>query len=64
MKSVCGRILGSQLKNSVSTDRDGLDRAEFVNFYRSVLNQQSNQSQALTFLFFKARSNTCTYNIS
>ncbi len=55
MKSVSGRILGGQLKNCISSDRDGLDRTEFVNFYRSTLNQQSNQSQALTFLFFKAR---------
>ena len=57
MKQISGKILSGQLKNCVSADRGGMDRAELAGFYRSILNQQSNQSQVLTFLFFKVLYN-------
>ena len=55
MKSVSGHILGGKLKNYISCEKEGLTRTEFVNFYRSVINHQKNQNEALTVLFFRVR---------
>ncbi len=54
MKSVSGRILGGKLKDYISSGKKGLDRQDFLNLYRSALNNQKNQSKALNSLFFKA----------
>ena len=53
MKSASGRITGGSVKNYVSCGKEGLDRQEFVDFYRSILNSQKNQSEAVIFLFFR-----------
>lgn len=61
MKSVSGRI--SDVKNFTSSGSTGLDRLEFLDFYRSILNNQRNQSPALTVLFYKvirAEKDSCT----
>ena len=53
MKSVSGQTLGGSIKDYISKDKQGLERHEFIDFYRSVLNAQKNQSEALTFVFYK-----------
>ena len=53
MKSVSGQTLGGSIKDYISKDKQGLERHEFIDFYRSVLNAQKNQSEALTFGFYK-----------
>ena len=58
MKSVCGSILGGKLKNYVSSEEsESFGIEEFLHFYRSVLNNQKNQSELLTFVFFKVDEN-------
>ena len=55
MKSVSGQTLGGSIKDYISKDKQGLERHEFIDFYRSVLNAQKNQSEALTFVFYKVQ---------
>ncbi|XP_059084137.1 1-phosphatidylinositol 4,5-bisphosphate phosphodiesterase gamma-1-like [Tigriopus californicus] len=51
---MCGKILRGNVKSYVSSERAGFSRDQFIDFFRRVLNNQKNQSEALTFLFFKS----------
>ena len=56
MKSVSGQLLGGSIKDYVNKDKKGLEKHEFIDFYRSILNSQKNQSEALAFVFYKVKS--------